>query len=72
MAPRAARSRLRRQPVDASAQAYQLLASPDATLGAVSYSVTAALAGLGGDEPAVALAALLTAKAAVDLGWARS
>ena len=56
--------------VDASAQAYQLLASPDATLGAVSYSVTAALAGLGGEEPPVALAALLTAKAAVDLGWA--
>ncbi len=56
--------------VDASAQAYQLLSSPDATLGVVSYAVTAALAGLGGEEPPVALSALLAAKAAVDLGWA--
>ena len=56
--------------VDASAQAYQLLGSPDATLGVVSYSVTAALAALGGDEPPLALSALVAGKAAVDLGWA--
>ena len=56
--------------VDASAQAYQLLGSPDATLGVVSYAVTAALAALGGEKPPVALSALTAAKAAVDLGWA--
>ncbi len=56
--------------VDASAQAYQLLGSPDATLGVVSYAVTAALAGLGGAQPPAGLSAVLAAKAAVDLGWA--
>ncbi len=56
--------------VDASAQAYQLLGSPDATLGVVSYSVTAALAALGGEKPSIALSAVLAGKAAVDLGWA--
>ncbi len=56
--------------VDASAQAYQLLGSPDATLGVVSYSVTAALAALGGERPPIALSAVLAGKAAVDLGWA--
>ena len=56
--------------VDASAQAYQLLGSPDATLGVVSYSVTAALAALGGEQPPPALRGLLAAKAAIDLGWA--
>ena len=56
--------------VDVSAQAYQLLGSPDATLGVVSYAVTAALAGLGGAQPPVAVAAALAAKAAVDLAWA--
>jgi uncharacterized membrane protein len=56
--------------VDASAQAYQLLASPDATLGAVSYAVTAALAALGGEDPPTGLTALVAGKAAIDLGWA--
>ncbi len=56
--------------VDASAQAYQLLGSPDATLGVVSYSVTAALAVLGGEEAPLALSALVAGKAAIDLGWA--
>ena len=56
--------------VDASAQAYQLLGSPDATLGVVSYSVTAALAALGGEQPPLALSALVAVKAGVDLGWA--
>lgn len=56
--------------VDVSAQAYQLLGSPDATLGVVSYAVTAALAGLGGAQPPAGLSAVLAAKAAVDLGWA--
>ncbi len=56
--------------VDASAQAYQLLGSPDATLGVVSYGVTAAIAGLGGERPPAVLSAALAAKAAVDLGWA--
>ena len=56
--------------VDASAQAYQLLGSPDATLGVVSYSVTAALAVLGGEKAPLALSALVAGKAAVDLGWA--
>lgn len=56
--------------VDASAQAYQLLESPDATLGVVSYSVTAALAGLGGRRPPLWLSAALAGKAAIDLGWA--
>ena len=56
--------------VDASAQAYQLLGSPDATLGVVSYSVTAALAVLGGEKPPPALTALVAGKAAIDLGWA--
>ena len=56
--------------VDASAQAYQLLGAPDATLGALSYAVTAALAALGGEEPPVGLSALAAGKAAIDLGWA--
>lgn len=56
--------------VDASAQAYQLLGSPDATLGVVSYAATAALAGLGGSKPPAVLSAALAAKAAIDLGWA--
>lgn len=56
--------------VDASAQAYQLLGSPDATLGVVSYSVTAALAVLGGEKPPLALSALVAGKATIDLGWA--
>ena len=56
--------------VDASAQAYQLLGSPDATIGVVSYATTAALAGLGGERPPVALSALVAGKAAIDLGWA--
>ena len=56
--------------VDASAQAYQLLAAPDATLGAVSYAATAALAALGGKDPPLGLSALAAGKAAFDLGWA--
>ena len=56
--------------VDASAQAYQLLGAPDATLGVLSYSTTAALAALGGEKAPVALSALVAGKAAIDLGWA--
>ena len=56
--------------VDASAQAYQLLGAPDATLGAVSYAATAALAAIGGKEPPLALSAVAAGKAAFDLGWA--
>lgn len=56
--------------VDASAQAYQILSAPDATLGVLSYASTAVLASAGGPRPPALLTATLAAKAAVDLGWA--
>ena len=56
--------------VDASAEAYQVLGVPDAALGVVSYGLTTALAGLGGERPSKAQAALLAGKALGDAAWA--
>lgn len=58
--------------INRSDQAYQVLSTPDAFLGLVSYGVTAALAAMGGPDRArrlpwvpIALAAKATADAAV-------
>lgn len=56
--------------VDASAQAYQLGGMPDATLGVVSYGMTAALAAAGGMRPPAYLSLALVAKAGIDVAWA--
>jgi uncharacterized membrane protein len=58
--------------VDASAEAYQLLGMPDATLGLLSYATTLALAAAGGatrDRPRW-LSVALAAKASVDAAYA--
>ena len=55
--------------VDASAEAYQLLGVPDATLGALNFSLTALLAGAGGGRPTRWQVAALTLKTVVDVGW---
>lgn len=57
--------------VNGSAQAYSILKTPDALLGAISYAITAALAGMSGPErsrtaPLTSLA--MGAKLAVDAG----
>ena len=61
--------------VDAAGEAYAFLATPDASVGIVSYALTAVLAGMGGQERArerpwipVALAAKVALDAA-SAGW---
>jgi uncharacterized membrane protein len=56
--------------VDGSAQAYEILGLPDATMATVSYALTLLLAGTGGERPARWQAGLLAGKASFDAAYA--